>query len=857
MKRTLLLAVALAVVLSYPCPVRADDGGPFRVSSVDASNEPIRTDWTRPAPVNRPAPGHAGGPTRGQRCDDFSSADVAPEADLPFDVVFTADGTAAVLVNTDTDNVTFFDVATRTITHTVAAGDYPTDVAVTSDNRFVVVPNVFSHDVSIIDIATHTLLAHVPITGSQPFRVAVTPDSQFAVVGVINDAVASSFSVIDLNLRQEILSFGSAPQGSIGWFWTPESGIFGNIFTQFALAPDGDTIVLPDRGGNRVVLYSRATGAELASLPTTALPTAVDISLDGTTAVVSHEGSAKTITKINLLTHSISGTYTTSANLESQIIRITPSRSHAIAAISNNVIFVDLTTGVTSATISTGVVGDIELSFDGQYAFVSNFNARVIQIASQTLVKTIPFAACAEAAASPVEYRAVALNNRFRENIHLYNINGAAGFFEGYARSGEPPEGDATRDLAISADGLTVVANNNISENTMVLNVITGEIRAHIDTGDRPLAAAITPDGHYAVVCNTDSSTVSIIDLTTDTQVKNLSVPTRPAQVRIAPDGQMAYVLTVASGDRIAFIHLDGPNSAVVASVSSGETGSWMGPAYTVISGIELSPDGLILAVCASFDDKLRLIDTIAQTFLADVPVGDFPIRVAFTPNGTRAYVTNAFSANVTAVAINGPASQPIATIGGAGNYPFTVNVDASGSYAYVGNIDTSDSAIKVIDTASNTLVKTVTLSGTAARAAYVSAADSILYVAGAGATVSELIRINAAGPASAVLDRTPLSGSPSDMVFSTALQTAVLAQPSLDGIELVRWKKLGDLDCDCALTPFDIDPFVLALTATPPDYPEYYGPYPSCDRARADCNADGAVDAFDIDPFVVLLTGG
>ena len=31
----------------------------------------------------------------------------------------------------------------------------------------------------------------------------------------------------------------------------------------------------------------------------------------------------------------------------------------------------------------------------------------------------------------------------------------------------------------------------------------------------------------------------------------------------------------------------------------------------------------------------------------------------------------------------------------------------------------------------------------------------------------------------------------------------------------------LGDLNCDGSLNSLDIDPFVLALTSTPPDYPE------------------------------------
>jgi hypothetical protein len=63
----------------------------------------------------------------------------------------------------------------------------------------------------------------------------------------------------------------------------------------------------------------------------------------------------------------------------------------------------------------------------------------------------------------------------------------------------------------------------------------------------------------------------------------------------------------------------------------------------------------------------------------------------------------------------------------------------------------------------------------------------------------------------------------------------------------------LGDLNCDDALSAFDIDPFVLALT----DPAGYEAAYPKCEFSRADINGDGAVDAFDIDLFVKLLTGG
>ncbi|MBU0641596.1 MAG: right-handed parallel beta-helix repeat-containing protein [Planctomycetes bacterium] len=68
---------------------------------------------------------------------------------------------------------------------------------------------------------------------------------------------------------------------------------------------------------------------------------------------------------------------------------------------------------------------------------------------------------------------------------------------------------------------------------------------------------------------------------------------------------------------------------------------------------------------------------------------------------------------------------------------------------------------------------------------------------------------------------------------------------------------RYGDLNCDGAINGFDIDAFVLALQATPPDYAEYYAQYPDCDHMLADINGDGTVNGFDIDAFVELLSDG
>src|SRR5690606_11818598 len=120
--------------------------------------------------------------------------------------------------------------------------------------------------------------------------------------------------------------------------------------------------------------------------------------------------------------------------------------------------------------------------------------------------------------------------------------------------------------------------------------------------------------------------------------------------VRISPDGQTAYVLTIAGNDAIYFIDINGEASSIIGSVPAGQAGSWQGVTYSVISGIELTADGSVLAVCDSFNDLLNLFDTSTRTQIASVPVGDFPINVVFNADGTRAYVANAFSGDLSVV---------------------------------------------------------------------------------------------------------------------------------------------------------------------------------------------------------------
>lgn len=821
-----------ALLLSTPVFAAQNDVSP------DADLTPIVEHWAQPQPVNA-----AWFNSAGIRGSEFLPAGNDPEGDMPREVAYLPSGDTVLVVHRDTDNVMFFDVDTQTVTDVVDVGDFPVSVTITPDGSLALVPNILDHTVSVIDVPTRTLAATVPITGEQPFLVKVTTDGSLAIVGVITDGSTSRFSVIDLNTYNETLSFPCAPQGVNGFFWSPETGGFGNLFTDFDITPDGSTIVLPDSTNSQVVLYDVATGNVLAELPTAGQANAVDISATGTFAAVAHGGNPGAIAIIDLINQSVDAVYPVNDYTTSSICQITPDDQYVIGAISNNAIFMDLATGNITATLYTGTVGDVEISSDDQYAFVSNYNASVISLASQSIVKQITIAACVEAATSPTENRAVALNNRFGEGIHFYNINGASGYAEGQQVSGMPPEGDDSYAVAVSPAGDVAVVTNVTSDNVTIFDLTTNTARAWVDVGDRPKDVQITPDGNYAVVCAMDANYVRVIDLSTDSVAASLYIYRRPGRVLISPDSQYAYVLNVAGTDMISFIHLDGENSAIETQLPAGQTGSANGPLYTETSGIALSPDGSILAVCDSFNDYLRLFDTATQTQITQVLVGDFPLRAAFSPDGNRIYVTNHFGNSVSVVEYNGSTWGVVGTVSSYA-YPMTIAADAD--YFYFGN-NSSGPALRVVDAHTLNVVKTFSYAEGYPRDTYLDDANNLLYVAG---TNSELLVIQTDGANSSIVASHPLTAPPCDLAVSPLRGLAAIAEPVPDGVDIYSPLTPGDLDCDGDVDFDDISAFILALNGQA----GYEAAYPDCEWLNADTDFDGDVDFDDIVPFVNLI---
>jgi len=106
--------------------------------------------------------------------------------------------------------------------------------------------------------------------------------------------------------------------------------------------------------------------------------------------------------------------------------------------------------------------------------------------------------------------------------------------------------------------------------------------------------------------------------------------------------------------------------------------------------------------------NNVSVIDTASNIVVATVGVGNLPVAVAITPDGTRAYVTNKFSNTVSV--IDTASNTLVATVVGLGSGPSGVAITPDGTRAYVANYFSN--TVSVIDTVSNTVVATVGVGG-------------------------------------------------------------------------------------------------------------------------------------------------
>lgn len=285
-----------------------------------------------------------------------------------------------------------------------------------------------------------------------------------------------------------------------------------------------------------------------------------------------------------------------------------------------------------------------------------------------------------------------------------------------------------------------VFVTNRDSSDVTVIDMNTDVILDRIACGDwsNPHMAVATLDGKYLLVTGTNANFVAIIDLKTR-ELTKVRLGLMPEHFDITPDGKYAYIGNMAAGcvsvvdiearkevSRISgffephgivclpnnskvYVSNMGAHEVAVIDVEKQLVASRLevGSAYVMarvdmdskmaeivgIANPTLTIDGRYAYAADGDSNQVAVIDTIDDSIVATIPVGDDPWRAYASPDGTKMLVPN--NGDETISVIDTTTNKVIATFPGGADMT-GVNFVNGGKKAYV--ISRGDNAVYIYD---------------------------------------------------------------------------------------------------------------------------------------------------------------
>jgi YVTN family beta-propeller protein len=221
-------------------------------------------------------------------------------------------------------------------------------------------------------------------------------------------------------------------------------------------------------------------------------------------------------------------------------------------------------------------------------------------------------------------------------------------------------------------------------------------VMKRIQVGSNPLQLAVTPDAKTLIVTRYDSAVV-FIDTATDTVTTTLQVGSAyPNGIALSPDGATAYVTS----------YIDVNPAILTIDVASRKV-TGMTQVSTYPKSIFLTPDGLQAWVLFYQSSTVYVFDTLTMSVVGTLNAGGIAdTTMAFSPNGTRAYVA---AASNQLVVFDTATLTKMGSVT-VGQLPSDVYVTPDGGHAYVNS--QMDSFVSYVDLTTNTLIKNYPVTG-------------------------------------------------------------------------------------------------------------------------------------------------
>ncbi len=313
------------------------------------------------------------------------------------------------------------------------------------------------------------------------------------------------------------------------------------------------TLIVLNKAEASASLLACRTGRELIKLLTGAGPHEVAVSPDGPIAVVANYGTSaepgQSLTVIDVVQGRVTDTIGLEPYQRPHGIQFHPDGRRVLvtAEAQETVLIVDVASGATEGTISTGEPGShmLVLSPDGARAYVSNIGAGSVSV----------------------------LDVEARERIATIET------------------GDGAEGIDVSPDGREVWVGNRAADTLSVIDAVSLQVVETLPCAAFPIRLKFTPDGRHVLVSNARSGDVAVFDAAVRSEVRRIALKPRPpldAEERFAnPFGDSAVPVGILIGpdNRTAYVASSSDDLVTVLDLRAWQT------AGRFVAGLE--PDGL------------------------------------------------------------------------------------------------------------------------------------------------------------------------------------------------------------------------------------------------------------------------
>jgi YVTN family beta-propeller protein len=153
------------------------------------------------------------------------------------------------------------------------------------------------------------------------------------------------------------------------------------------------------------------------------------------------------------------------------------------------------------------------------------------------------------------------------------------------------------------------------------------------------VATITSAAGPKAYVGNFNDNTVSVIDTNAGQVVATVPVAAGPHGMATTPDGRLVYV--ASDGSSVVSV-IDTSTDKVTSTIEVGKTPH----------GLAMTPDGRFMIACVYGEDRLAFVDTSNQSIVATVAVPK-PHTIAVKPDGKLAYVASQEPGNFALIVVD------------------------------------------------------------------------------------------------------------------------------------------------------------------------------------------------------------